>query len=583
MFGGSMIHRQILPLILIAALFLCPTLSFAQQNNSAEPNQKVNDTELKEKAYGLLESLATQTSTLQSAENRARIGSNIAGSLWSHDDKRARTILISVAEDIRSGLQLGEEDNPKDETTFMVFLHLRSDTVERIAKHDPELAFEFLKTTEPVYKDHPPSYLVEREHALTMRLAKQIAAANPDLALKLGRTSLAQGFSEDLLSLLRQLLRKNRDQGLTLYKETVRKIRDAKFTDDLPAMEFALHLAYLKPPLADESTFREFINTLLTIALNMKCDKQDPEIGVTNVCYQLASIMTQMESVDPVRAAKLKHIMPAIEDAWEWESGAMAELEELIEGRDYDEILALAQKYPAIEATIKWRAFELARTSGDLERAKKIATAYDENPEAQKHMLEQIEIAKNAETFGEAELKEINEAAETITDARKRFEFLVAAAVRVGARNRTDALKLLDQATQTVEFLKPGKDRTIGAMILAEQYAKEKSDRGFALMESVMPKLNELIDAAMKLDGFDTNYVRDGEWNMSAAGNLGEVLTELSRNAGYFAWCDFDRATNMAAQFERPEIRMMAQLKLAQAIVAGPPKRSLMNTSTINY
>lgn len=95
-------------------------------------------------------------------------------------------------------------------------------------------------------------------------------------------------------------------------------------------------------------------------------------------------------------------------------------------------------------------------------------------------------------------------------------------------------------------------------------------------MESQLPKLNELIEAAVKLDGFDTQYVRDGEWNMSANGNLGEVLTDLSQNAAYFAWCDFDRAVNMAAQFERAEIRMMAQLKLAQSILSGPPKRIRM-------
>jgi hypothetical protein len=35
----------------------------------------------------------------------------------------------------------------------------------------------------------------------------------------------------------------------------------------------------------------------------------------------------------------------------------------------------------------------------------------------------------------------------------------------------------------------------------------------------------------------------------------------------------FDRAVSLAAQFERTEIRMMAQLKLAQGILAGPPKR----------
>jgi len=104
-------------------------------------------------------------------------------------------------------------------------------------------------------------------------------------------------------------------------------------------------------------------------------------------------------------------------------------------------------------------------------------------------------------------------------------------------------------------------------------YCAQKSDRGLAMMESLLPKLNEMIDAAVKLDEFETHYLRDGEWNMSANGPLGEMLTYLSQNAAYYAWTDFDRAVSLAAQFERTEIRMMAQTKLAQSILAGPPKR----------
>jgi hypothetical protein len=92
-------------------------------------------------------------------------------------------------------------------------------------------------------------------------------------------------------------------------------------------------------------------------------------------------------------------------------------------------------------------------------------------------------------------------------------------------------------------------------------------------MESLLPKLNELVDVSVKLDGYETSYLRDGEWNMSANGATGEILTLLSQQAGSFAWCDFDRAVSLASQFERPEIRLMAHLKLAQSILAGPPQR----------
>ncbi|HET7112720.1 MAG TPA: hypothetical protein VFI57_03715, partial [Pyrinomonadaceae bacterium] len=90
--------------------------------------------------------------------------------------------------------------------------------------------------------------------------------------------------------------------------------------------------------------------------------------------------------------------------------------------------------------------------------------------------------------------------------------------------------------------------------------------------ESLLPKLNELVEVAVKLDGYDTNYLRNGEWNMSGSDGIGGILTQLSQRAGYFAWSDFDRAVSLSSQFERPEIRLMAHLKLAQSILAGPPQ-----------
>jgi hypothetical protein len=48
---------------------------------------------------------------------------------------------------------------------------------------------------------------------------------------------------------------------------------------------------------------------------------------------------------------------------------------------------------------------------------------------------------------------------------------------------------------------------------------------------------------------------------MTAEGGVGSLLTGLAQNAVYFAFCDFDRALAMTSQFERREIRMMAQLK----------------------
>lgn len=555
-------------LFLIAVVFLSPAFLFAQETRL---DDKAVDTALKAKAYDLLDSLATQIGSLQSAENRARIGSNIAGSIWPHDEKRARTLFVGVGQDIRLGLKPSDSNDREDQQTFAVFMQLRADTIDRIAKYDPEFAFDFLKTTEPVADERMPPAVREKERALTLRLAKQITNTNPDIALKLGRVALAQGFSDELLTLLRPLLRKHREQGLTLYREVIDKLGKTKITTDYQMVNLLVGLARLTPPLTDESAFKELVNILVKASLEHRCDKDTWDYSTGYLCGEVAPLAAQLGATDP-RAAKLKRLARESEERPR-ATEAYAELEELLEAGDYDGLLGLAERYPEFRNTILWRAFDLARNSGDVERAKKIATASSDNREAQQRMLEQIERLKEVATLSEAELDEIQRQVDAITNDNERVEVLVQNAVRIGLNNQAVAVKLLDRATPIIEAHKSIGERTRALTALAMIYCMEKSDRGFSIMESLLPKLNELIDAAVKLDGFDTKYVRDGEWNMAANGFLGELLTNLSSGAPYFAWCDFDRAVNMAAQFDRAEIRMMAQLKLAQGILAGKPKR----------
>src|SRR2546421_1904641 len=127
-----MIYLKLPTLILVVAL--CFGLVHGQQSSSAAENAQTTEAALREKAFALLESLASQISSLQSAENRARLGSNIAESLWNYDEKRARILLVSVAEDIKAGLQEQEGDDRTDLLGRMAFLQLRTEAVERISK-----------------------------------------------------------------------------------------------------------------------------------------------------------------------------------------------------------------------------------------------------------------------------------------------------------------------------------------------------------------------------------------------------------------------------------------------------------------
>src|SRR6185295_9001559 len=176
-------------------------------------------------------------------------------------------------------------------------------------------------------------------------------------------------------------------------------------------------------------------------------------------------------------------------------------------------------------------------------------------PEQQKQMLAELGAGKEQAAIDEEKLAQVQKYLGEIKGTEQQVIFLAQVADQIGEHDRKAALKLLNQATRMVDTMKPGREQLTSQMGLAMVYCYQKNDRGLAIMESLVPKINELVEASAKLDGLERRYLRNGEWNMTGEGVLGEILTALAQNAGYFAHCDFDRAVSLSSQFERTEIR----------------------------
>jgi hypothetical protein len=566
-------HRSLFAFI-FGVVLLTAGHAYAQQEKGAPEKEEI--AALREKAYKLLDSVAGQLTTLQSSENRTRIGSNLVESLWKHDEQRARSLLRVVQEDIKTELQKRDRLTNVDEAQgrFSVFLKLRLDTIDRLSKLDGEAALEFLMATKPAFAQGQEPYLFrEPERALEMRLARQIANNNPDAALKLGRQALKQSYSMDILALLEKLNRKHKAQGQLLYKDIVDKFRETDFDDwNARTMAQAVVQAFV-PPDTDESMYRDLIGVLVSKALAHGCAQNfsEEEADKIEFCRWLATTISGAERYD-ARATRIKQWVTEGYDSQRF-SFTFNEVDELLNERAYDQVEEVALKHPDVQSTIYKRAIDSSIMNGDLVRARKFIELLRDEPQVRQELLDIVEYFEKGSTVTEEKLAVIQKDLQEMTNIRQRIDFLMAHASIFAQTDRNVALKLLNQASDIIETMPPGKDQTLRRLILASVYATEKSDRGFAIMESLLPKLNELVDVSVKLDGYETSYLRDGEWNMSANGATGEILTLLSQQAGSFAWCDFDRAVSLASQFERPEIRLMAHLKLAQSILAGPPKR----------
>jgi hypothetical protein len=212
--------------------------------------------------------------------------------------------------------------------------------------------------------------------------------------------------------------------------------------------------------------------------------------------------------------------------------------------------------------------------SGDVARARQVASEIS-NPELRRSILAQIDHEQLWSPTNPEKTALIQQELNRLPGDEQRVEFLLTIASQ-GGIDRKSTLALLNQAGEIIDSLKPGKTKLEGQLSLAIAYCSINSDRGFAIMESLVPRLNELVAAAATLDGLENNYLREGEWNMSSEGFVGRLLAKLSQNAGCFARMDFDRSVTLANQFERNEIRVMAQTRIAQAILADQIYRALI-------
>lgn len=554
--------------VLLLTLLLLTGRAYGQEPQA----RRTADPELQRKALDLLKTVADQIGTLQSVENRARLGSNVAASLWKHDEMRSRRLLDSVQGDINLGLQTVDEDPRTSSETRMVFLKLRIDSIGRIANLDAEAALAFLKATEPQMDLTKSPEIAETARHLELQLANQIAKENPELALKLGRNSLVHGFSNELLQLLRLLGRKDKQKAQVLYKAIVAKLVESGLNQYSPASYFAQTLAAsFKPPKVDERTYRELITLFVETSSQLGCGTKTQEEGESYFCQELARFLPKTEKTGTSSSAEATFPSEAFDGREEREF--YEELEDLTQYGTIDEILALANKKPPEQQEfVGLRALTMAAQAGDLERAREIATKYITNPDHQREILANLEEGRAWQSMTPEKQAEVQEILSSIPDVLGKVNFLLNLANHLSGTDRKMAFKLLSQAGGIVETIRPGHEKTQAEIGLAMIYCGAKDGRGFEKMQELMPKLNELVAASVKLDGFESNTVTDGEWNMGSDGSIATILTMLSQGAGYFAWCDFDRALNLARQFERSEIRLMAELKLAQSILAPPTK-----------
>jgi hypothetical protein len=566
-----MFRRLALVVLSLLLLFL-PRIALAQQFGAGPPPDEKPAPAIEKKAFDLLETISEQVANLHSPSNRIRAECVIADLLWIRDEKRARALFKTAADDLANVVANIDFGEPDVYQQLMWLSQQRSDMINRLAAHDPDAALSLLRATQlGAAIDPRAKWYIDTETSLELRLAGMIAKQNPARALELARATLPRGVSYSVIGLLNEMQRKDPRSAQILYKEMVDQIKSEDLEKNYDLAEPAWNLLWFQPPQANEDTYRELIGTLINSTLTITPTDQISINVAQNVYSQLQSLMPQIEKYAPARTAALRQWSQNAERSFDPNVRMYQELNRLAQDGTVEDILALAPRYSAeLQAQIYSQAAWKALGSGDATRARQIITDLISDPVQRKQMLAQIDNQSLEMAISQDKIADVRPALSRMKQVERRVQVLVRlATVLAGKGDKKGALELLNEA-RTATDSAPSDPGQMGAqLLLAQSYASLDPDQSFAMVQPLIVKINALIAAATVLDGFDAHYLKDGEWITPGSNMLGNLVGNLNRTLTMLARLDFDRARSAADQIERPELRLTANLGIASAALGG--------------
>jgi hypothetical protein len=540
--------------------------SFVSAQSTANDAQREAE-QLEKQGMELLDIIAGGISNLRNSGNRVYLTSAVADLMWTKDEKRARQLFEIVQQEVVTSMA---EIDPADQQYYNAFEMLqqrRRECLDRMVRRDPAMALAFLRATRP-----PPGSSNANQKAnetnMELFLAGLIATQDPEQALRLGRQALRNGISYSLIQLISQLFSKNKELGQTLHKEVVERIKSEDLARSPEGANTAWNLLLsFQPPQASEETYRELIDFIANLVASPAPSRntRNPQMYYG----QLPTLIPLAEKYAPSRAPVLKQMLESVKRNLDPNNRMYQELNEIAQKGSVEDILALAGKYgPEYQTQIYQQAAWRAVNNGDINRARQIVSEFIADPGQRRQMLEQLDNQALWSYAGKSRIEEVKQLLPRVKSLEQRMQILVNLAGNVANNgDKQGALNLLSEARTMLDSSPMNMARLTAQLQLSQAYAPLNARESIALLQPMVAQINQLVAAAVVLDGFENRYLQEGEWMKAGYTQLGNLVNNVERNLGMLATRDAEGARSLSDQLERPEIRLMAQLEIAEALL----------------
>jgi len=586
-----------LPRLLLGLSLLLP-LSFSAfaQVSDKEKQEKENERkqQVERKTYVLVDELAGAAPGLKLPENRSFILAAAAELLWEHDEPRARNLfwdalntlnLMNSISQVAKGDRSSKEKEQRNLSQYFAVFNLRQQLLQRVAHRNPQLALDMLRSSRQAAPEPPAEWLrdgfsLPDDRMLEQQIATEAAARDPQKALQLARESLAKGFSYQLIPLLFKLNQKSAEMGTKFAGEVISKLGGKNLATDLQGSSIAVSLlTFSRAPtgpttgkpsggnqrlVLEEEQRRELVELITNAAL--------AESGNANLLYALSEILPEIKDFAPERLAPVQKKLADFNRTLTREQRLSDEYNSVTRNGTPEEMLRLAASAPDNDRDwMQQQALVMAAMKGRADSLREFINTEITDEARRKSLLDALDTEQINVAIYKGENEELQKLLPKIRHKEERARVLSELAITLEKKGEHgEALTLLSEAQSLIKTGFESDSQTNALLAVVGAYALVEPAKAFAIIERTVDRANDEMAKLLLLDKFiSTGIIKKGEISMQGSAMLpiDFAVFKYGKSVAALANADFERTRAAADRFERIELRLMARLLLAQALL----------------
>jgi hypothetical protein len=573
---------------LVFLALVCFVMPIAAQTSTVKSEKELQQKqELTKKAFTLVDEIAIGAHGLKLPENRSFVLTSAADLLWAHDEKRARALFWDSLNSINllvdpGGNNAKPQSKKNQEKRYFAIYTLRQGLLRTVAKHDPQLALDMLRTTRQLPVEQVDAgYRLPDDNELEQQIATEAAARDPERGLQIARDSLAKGLTFHTLEVLDRLNQRDQEVAAKFAGDIIDKLQTRNLATDISSSRIALNLVgwsrtSTAPEPEKDSAYR-FYQLKLEIERRRQLVEMlvNAALGVSansTLLNSIHDIMPEIQKFVPERVALLQKKLSVFEQTLNKEQRSSNEYSSLMRSGSPEDMIAASLKADDDERLmLRQQAIVNAIFRRRADALREFIQNEIGDDSLQRSLLDDLDTQQITAATVRGDADELRTLLPRLRRTEERARAMAEIAVVLEKKGDHDeAVRLLDEARTLIKVDFESETQSNALLALVAAYALVEPPKAFAIIERTIDRANDQIGKALLLDKIvRSGVVKKGELLMqnSSAISPEYVLFRYGKAVVALANADFNRTRAAADRFERMELRLMMRLLLARALL----------------